>query len=131
MCLNEFNLLPILIKGSLLILCSDTITDFLLDLDDLDLKTTLFESYRKQLGISFQQFNSDKEDAMKQFLCDLFGSLIADNKVGDFKPTLYTEIAVLFIFMRNALDSDCIPDLRLDTCMDLIYNFLYKKALLS
>lgn len=70
-------------------------------------------------------------NAMNQFLCDLFGSLITDNKIDDFKPTLYTEITALFIFMRDVLDNCIIPDLNLNKCYDLIYNFLYKKAMLS
>lgn len=131
MCLDDYEGMLELIKCSLVILCNKTIKDFISGLSCLCSEELLLNFYEEQKSRVSSRFNANALNAMEQFLCDLFGSLITDNKIDDFKPTLYTEITVLFMFMRNVLDSDIVPDLNLNKCYDLIYNFLYKKAMLS
>lgn len=131
MCLDDYEGMLELIKCSLIIFCNSTIKEFISGLSCLCSEKLLLNFYEEQKSRVSSRFNANALNAMEQFLCDLFGSLITDNKIDDFKPTLYTEITVLFMFMRNVLDNDIIPDLNLNKCYDLIYNFLYKKAMLS
>lgn len=131
MCLDDYEGMLELIKCSLVILCNNTIKEFISGLSCLCSEELLLNFYEEQRSRVSSRFNANALNAMNRFLCDLFGSLITDNKIDDFKPTLYTEITALFTFMRNVLDSDIIPDLNLNKCYDLIYNFLYKKAMIS
>lgn len=131
MCLDDYEGMLELIKCCLVVLCNSTIKEFIFNLSYLCSEKLMLSFYEELKNRVSSKVNVNALNAMNRFLCDLFGSLITDNKIDDFKPTLYTEITALFIFMRAVLDNDIIPDLNLNKCYDLIYNFLYKKAMLS